>query len=89
MSKARHAHVEVILLVAVEYTLAERKDASPDAAADEEEYYQHDKRQRDQRRSEAARVAPAVDAVVNFSVDGADALLVVVRRLIGELLGVY
>lgn len=89
MSKARNAHVKFIPLITIDDTFAEREDASPDAAADKEEDYEYDKRQRDQRRSEPTGVAPTVDAVVDFSVDGADAFLVVVGRLVGELLGVY
>lgn len=80
------AAVEGIFVLAADQALAAGEDAGPDAAADQEENYQRDDGDGDDRRAQPACVAPAVDAIINFAVDRANAFLVVVWRLVRELL---
>lgn len=87
-SEARQCRLKSIVLIAKE-TIAALEYAGPDAARNSKEDDQKDDGKQDDGGGELAGVAPAVYAIVDLSVDGADAFLDVIARLERKLLGTH
>lgn len=87
-SKARQSWLKSIVLIAKE-AIAALEYAGPDTARNCKENDQKDDGKYNDGGGELAGITPAVYAIVDFSVDGADAFLDVIARLERKLLGTH
>lgn len=81
---------EIIVVTPITERLIASDDARPDASVDEEEHNQQDNQYGEEHRTDFIAVAPAIDAVEYFAVDGTDSFrierIVCVLIVIGGVL---
>lgn len=87
-SQTAHTISKIYIFFAAQERSAASKNASPNAAIDKKDNNQWEDSYGYDCRSQAASVAPAVNSIVNFSINSAHSFDIVIRCLVWKHLGV-